>query len=92
MNNRGKPLSYLELLKNRLIYLSTLFDEKPSQKNIVRNSIMDSLKVVYMYLGKNKNNPLSDNEFLQNHWMIYFKYTRSNKVKILMMTISLKFL
>lgn len=26
MNNRGKRLSYLELLKNRLIYLSTLFD------------------------------------------------------------------
>ena len=80
MNNRGKPLSYLELLKNRLIYLSTLFDEKPSQKNIVRDNIMDSLKGVYTYLGKNKNNPLQDNEFLQNHWMIYFKYTRSNKI------------
>ena len=27
MNNRGKKLSNLELLKNRLIYLTTLYDE-----------------------------------------------------------------
>ena len=29
---------------------------------------------LYGYLGKNKNYPLSDDEFLQNHWMIYFGY------------------
>ncbi len=27
MNNRGRPLSYLELLKNRLIYLSLKLNE-----------------------------------------------------------------
>lgn len=80
MNNRGKRLSYLELLKNRLIYLSTVFDVDEDNKTAVRNNINDAWKTVYEYLGKNKNKPLNDNEFLQAHWMIYFGYTRSNKV------------
>lgn len=32
MNNRGKPLSNLELLKNRLIYISTLLEHDDSTK------------------------------------------------------------
>ena len=74
MNNRGKRLSYLELLKNRLIYLSTLFDNPEDEKNQVRADINDTWREIYGYLGKNKNYPLSDDEFLQNHWMIYFGY------------------
>lgn len=74
MNNRGKRLSYLELLKNRLIYLSTLFDNSEDEKNKVRVDIKDTWREIYGYLGKNKNFPLSDDEFLQNHWMIYFGY------------------
>ena len=84
MNNRGKPLSYLELLKNRLIYLSTLFPnvspEDESNKRIVRDEINETWKTVYGYLGRNKDKPLNDNEFLQNHWMIYFRYTRANQI------------
>lgn len=74
MNNRGKRLSYLELLKNRLIYLSTLFDNSEDEKNQIRADINDTWREIYGYLGKNKNYPLSDDEFLQNHWMIYFGY------------------
>lgn len=74
MNNRGKRLSYLELLKNRLIYLSTLFDNPEDEKKQVRADINDTWREIYGYLGKNKNYPLSDDEFLQNHWMIYFGY------------------
>lgn len=74
MNNRGKRLSYLELLKNRLIYLSTLFDNSEDEINEVRKTINETWKEIYGYLGKNKNYPLSDDEFLQNHWMIYFGY------------------
>lgn len=80
MNNRGKRLSYLELLKNRLIYLSTVFDVPEDNKIAVRNNINETWKTVYEYLGKNKLKPLNDNEFLQAHWMMYFGYTRSNKV------------
>lgn len=76
MNNRGKRLSNLELLKNRLIYLSTLFDDREDVKIKVRNNINDTWKEVYTYLGKNKDNPLSDEYFLQDHWIIYFGYIR----------------
>lgn len=76
MNNRGKRLSYLELLKNRLIYLSTLFEGEPIDREEVRDSINRTWKNVYSYLGKNTdiNHPLIDDEFLQHHWMIYFGY------------------
>src|SRR5690554_7582093 len=34
MNNRGKPLTSLELLKNRLIYLSTLFKNNDGREQL----------------------------------------------------------
>lgn len=71
MNNRGKPLSHLELLKNRLIFLSTKFDEDETEKNKLRHAINESWKSIYHYLGKNKNNPLDDDIFLNTHFKIY---------------------
>ncbi|MED4094247.1 DUF262 domain-containing HNH endonuclease family protein [Peribacillus simplex] len=76
MNNRGKPLSNLELLKNRLIYLSTLLDEDDDSKNILRKNINESWKTIYEFLGKNQNNPLDDDTFLKNHWIMYYTYSR----------------
>ena len=72
MNNRGKPLSNLELLKNRLIYLSTKFKTQNTEKNQLRKIINDGWKGVYHYLGKNKDNPLNDDNFLNNHSTVYF--------------------
>ncbi|TJZ40061.1 DUF262 domain-containing protein [Priestia megaterium] len=77
MNNRGKPLSKLELLKNRLIYLTTLLEESESDRNKLRKDINDVWKKVYEYLGKNQKKPLDDDNFLKNHWIMYFKYDRS---------------
>lgn len=79
MNNRGKKLSNLELLKNRLIYLSTLFDNEEDVRVSVRNKINDTWKTVYGCLGKNKEKALNDDEYLQAHWIIYFGYTRKAK-------------
>lgn len=79
MNNRGKKLSNLELLKNRLIYLSTLFAAEEDVKVSVRNKINDSWKTVYGCLGKNKEKALNDDEYLQAHWIIYFGYNRNAK-------------
>lgn len=79
MNNRGKKLSNLELLKNRLIYLSTLFTAEEDVKVSVRNKINDSWKTVYGCLGKNKEKALNDDEYLQAHWIIYFGYNRNAK-------------
>jgi uncharacterized protein with ParB-like and HNH nuclease domain len=75
MNNRGKPLTSLELLKNRLIYLSTLFKEHEGHE-VLRAKINNAWKTIYEYLGKNPEAPLSEHLFLRNHWTMYFKYTR----------------
>ncbi|MGD9625467.1 MAG: DUF262 domain-containing protein [Arcobacter sp.] len=76
MNNRGKKLSNLELLKNRLIYLSTKFKENNNDKENLRRNINDCWKTIYEYLGKNKNNILEDDTFLKNHWIMYHDYSR----------------
>jgi Protein of unknown function DUF262/Protein of unknown function (DUF1524) len=76
MNNRGKPLSKLELLKNRLIYLSTLLSEGADQQRTLRRNINDAWKTIYEYLGKEKNHPLDDDEFLRAHWIVSFTYAR----------------
>lgn len=79
MNNRGKKLSNLELLKNRLIYLTTLYDEdelKPDERISLRLKINDAWKEVYYQLGRNKQYPLNDDDFLIAHWIMYFQYTR----------------
>lgn len=79
MNNRGKKLTNLELLKNRLIYLTILYsDEKfdEMEKSHLRKQINDAWKEVYFQLGRNENVPLSDDDFLRAHWTIYFAYSR----------------
>ena len=72
MNNRGKPLSNLELLKNRLIYVSTLFRVNEADKNRLRRDINECWKKIYHILGKSKERVLLDDEFLVTHFMLYF--------------------
>lgn len=78
MNNRGKPLSKLELLKNRLIYLSTLFPVSTvgADLTMLRKNINEAWKTVYEYLGKVRGAPLNDDEFLRAHWIMYFNYAK----------------
>lgn len=79
MNNRGKKLSDLELLKNRLIYLTSLYSDtevKENDRNAIRKNINQAWREVYYQLGRNKLNPLNDDEFLRAHWVMYFKYSR----------------
>ena len=79
MNNRGKKLSDLELLKNRLIYLTSLYSDaevKENDRSAIRKNINQAWREVYYQLGRNKLNPLNDDEFLRAHWVMYFKYSR----------------
>lgn len=76
MNNRGKPLSKLELLKNRLIYLSTLAPVAMDQQLSLRRNINDVWKSVYRFLGMEVDSPLPDDDFLRAHWIISFRYAR----------------
>ena len=80
MNNRGKRLSNLEILKNRIIYLTTLYPDtmlSNAEKEQLRGEINDCWKEVYHELGRNKKHPLDDDEYLKNHWTMYFKYSRN---------------
>lgn len=72
MNNRGKLLSQLELLKNRLIYLSTLYDVDSDAKARLRRNINTCWKDIYHILGQDKNDYLPDDEFLDAHFHLYF--------------------
>lgn len=81
MNNRGKPLSYLELLKTRLIYLSTRFyNEEESDVFALRKNINESWKYLFNILGiinqqANFNGEYSlsdDDTFLLVHYLYYF--------------------
>jgi uncharacterized protein with ParB-like and HNH nuclease domain len=72
MNNRGLRLSNLELLKNRLIYLSTKFTIGIEDKKELRRIINSAWRSIYHYLGKNKQNPLKDDIFLYTHTNMHF--------------------
>lgn len=76
MNNRGKPLSNLELLKNRLIYLSTLLETDEVSRQRLRRNINEAWKTIYEYLGRNEKRRMPDDDFLKNHWIMYYKYDR----------------
>lgn len=82
MNNRGKPLSYLELLKNRLIYLSLKFAAQDSEKSKLRRAINDCWKAIYHNLGRNKDRPLDDDRFLLTHYVVYFGKTMLDEEQV----------
>lgn len=71
INNRGKRLTHLELLKNRLLYLidSSQNGNEEKTKELVR--VNETWKSIYRYLGGNKNKLLPDSEFLSDHSIIY---------------------
>jgi uncharacterized protein with ParB-like and HNH nuclease domain len=71
MNNRGKPLSHLELLKTRLIFLSTRLGSDDTDRSKVRAVVNEAWKSAYHYLGKNKENPLDDNDFMAAHLSLF---------------------
>ncbi len=75
MNNRGKKLSALELLKNRLMYISEKLNlnEEGEQKQL-RETIKKAWKLIYEWLGKDEL--LDDDEFLRAHWTMYYNYDR----------------
>lgn len=80
MNNRGKPLSHLELLKNRLIYLTTLLVNDKNDSQQIRNKINDCWSDIYRYLGQD-NDTLSDDLFLFNHYTLYYGFQNDLKSK-----------
>ena len=64
MNNRGKSLTTLEKLKNRLLYMTSKFDPDSVDIKQLSDDINDSWGLIYETLGKNKDCLLSEDEFL----------------------------
>ena len=73
MNNRGKRLSNLELLKNRLIYLSTLIKDSDD----LRRDINNVWATIYEEFGDKELKKVDEDDFLKEHWIMYFEYDRS---------------
>lgn len=84
MNNRGKELSKLELLKNRLIYLSSKIQEEDEDLESLYLSLTEEIdntwKKIYCELGNNINSGvLKDDEFLKAHWIGYRRHFKDKK-------------
>lgn len=73
MNNRGKQLTILEKLKNRLLFLATKLNNDNDEIAILSNKINDAWRNVYDYLGKNPERVLDEDEFLSAHLSLYRK-------------------
>jgi hypothetical protein len=71
MNNRGKPLTVLEKLKNRLIYLTEKLDVEPAERKILRNKINDAWGKIYSSLSQDPNQALDEDIFLSAHLSLY---------------------
>ncbi len=81
LNNRGKKLSTLELLKNRLIYLTNVLPPKAAGAGItephldgvaLRAQIHRAWKGIYTSLGRSAATQNHDDEFLRAHAVAYF--------------------
>jgi len=71
MNNRGKPLTTLEKLKNRLIYLTEKLDSNNEDKRNLRRKINEAWGKIYSCLAQNPNNVLDEDVFLSAHLSLY---------------------
>lgn len=73
MNNRGKPLTVLEKLKNRLIYLTEKLPNREEDRKNLRKNINNAWGKIYTELAQNPENVLDEDEFLSAHLSLYKK-------------------
>lgn len=73
MNNRGKPLSTLEKLKNRLIYLTEKLTNESEDKANLRKKINDAWGKIYTSLAQNPDDVLDEDVFLSAQLSLYRK-------------------
>lgn len=79
LNNRGRKLSQMELLKNRLIYLTTVLpaaqapsDPQQSALEALRDQIHQAWKGIYRSLGRSERTQDDDDALLDAHATAYF--------------------
>lgn len=77
LNYRGKPLTKLEILKNRLMFLTSKRFADDNHKCLdIRNQITQTWLNLYEWLGKSKSsiNQIDDDSFLRAFWIMYFNH------------------
>ena len=83
MNNRGIDLSNLEIVKNRLLYLTSKVPTTDETKSELRE-LSELINKKWSHILKNltlPNKVLDENSFLNNHWIIYKGWTKDNTAK-----------
>ena len=78
MNNRGKPLTTLEKLKNRLLYMASKFDATTVDIKGLSDEINNGWGLIYETLGKNHDCSLSEDEFLSAYLTLLREPTDSS--------------
>lgn len=73
MNNRGKPLSTLEKLKNRLMHLTEKLGLDEDDRKLLRDNINKSWGMIYNWLAKNPEQILDEDVFLSAHLSLFRK-------------------
>jgi uncharacterized protein with ParB-like and HNH nuclease domain len=72
MNNRGKKLTILERLKNRLVFISTYLENISNDEiKILRNTINHAWKIIYQEIARNTELILDDDDFFISHLSLY---------------------
>ena len=79
INHRGKKLTDLELLKNRLIYLATILridGVESAEEHRIKSDLRDAVNAtwadIYSWLGREGKIALDEDEFLRTHSLMYF--------------------
>jgi uncharacterized protein with ParB-like and HNH nuclease domain len=84
MNNRGIILSNLEIVKNRLLYLTSKVPSTDETKSELLE-LSNLINKKWSHILKNLTLPnvvLNENTFLANHWIIYKGWKKDNNTKI----------
>ena len=76
INNRGRPLSTLEKLKNRLIFLASNVADRQAGK-LAMDEVHRSWKSIYASLGRG-HKLLDDDKFLRAHAIGWFRHERKS--------------
>jgi len=83
MNNRGVGLSNLEIVKNRLLYLTSKIKSDEEKKSRLIN-LSKKINNKWAIILKNLTLPkkvLDEDTFLSNHWIVYHGWNKANQAK-----------
>ncbi len=67
--------------------MTTLYEDAeldPRERSILREKVNDAWKEIYYQIGREKAQPLNDDDFLRDHWIVHFSRQGGNPVNFLL--------